>query len=192
METEVLPVDPLPQDAAQQLLDFELAVLRALPNVNSVADFPPGGISAFKANDPNSNGVRLRLNGRMIKQTFNKDISDKVQAARVLKERMKGDDCVGKAAVLLAEEQVRLGLQAAPQPSAPRAELTEAKLEWLSNWYDAQPEPHQVALEMADAALAQRRQGDGQRVRAQHCDHLSRPRHQADGRHAQGPRLRLG
>ena len=32
---------------AQQMLDFELAVLRALPGVNSVADFPVGPAKDF-------------------------------------------------------------------------------------------------------------------------------------------------
>ena len=85
---------------AQQMLDFELAVLRALPGVNSVADFPAGGIASLKLNSPNDNGVRLRLGRQLVKQTFKADISDKLQAARVLKDRMKGDSFVGEAAVL--------------------------------------------------------------------------------------------
>ena len=133
------------------MLDFELAVLRALPGVNSVADFPASGIASLKLNSPNDNGVRLRLGRQLVKQTFKADISDKLQAARVLKDRMKGDSFVGEAAVLAAEEQVRCGAQPSRQ-SAP-AEITETELEWLSNWYDEQPEPDQVTLEQANDAL---------------------------------------
>ena len=99
---------------AQQQLDFELAVLRALPGVSSVADFPPGGVSKIKPSVPQDNGVRLKLNQRKLDQRFNSNISDKVTAARELKNRLKGAEFVGEAAVLAAEEQVRLGAQPAP------------------------------------------------------------------------------
>ena len=38
-------------DVAQQQLDFELAVLKALPGSSSVTDFPTGGVMKCKAND---------------------------------------------------------------------------------------------------------------------------------------------
>ena len=149
--------------SAQLLLDFELAVLRALPGATSVADFPAGGVEKVKLNDPNSNGVRLKIGGRLIKQTFNANISDKIQAARVLKDRLKDDSFFGEAAVLAAEEQVRLDTQPSHQLSASSssAELTEAELQWLAEWYDEQPEPDQVAIEQADAALQRHRASSG-------------------------------
>jgi hypothetical protein len=150
----------LPSEAtAQQLLDLELRVLKLLPGVGSVADFPPGGIAAVNIGKPNENGVRLRLDGHLIKQTFNHSISDKLEAARVLKARMKGAAYVGEAAVLAAEEQALLGA-AQPQQYAPE-QLTEAELQWLSNWSDEQPNPDQISLEQANAALSNYRASSG-------------------------------
>ena len=146
---------------AQKQLDFELSVLRALKQhgVTSVAEFPPGGVAVVKPN-PQDNGVRLKLNGRKLDQRFNANISDKVTAARALKERMKGEEFVGEAAVLAAEQQVRLGTVGESTEPAP-AELTDAEALWLCNWYDEQPEPDQVTLEQADGALATHRVSSG-------------------------------
>ena len=111
-------------DVAQQQLDFELAVLKSLPGASSVTDFPPGGVASLVPNDLQKNGVRLKVDGRLVKQTFNQNITDKVAAARALKEKIKGAQYCGAAAVLAAEDMVRT--RAGPQqPSAP-AELTEA------------------------------------------------------------------
>jgi hypothetical protein len=156
MSTEAAPEVGM----AQLQLDIELAVLRALPGVTAVADFPAGGVATVKQNDPNKNGVRLKLHGRLVKQTFNANISDKAQAARVLKGRMNNEAFVGEAAVLAAEEQVRLGAQPSPQTTA-SAELTEAELHWLSNWYDEQAEPDLITLEQANAAIARHRASSG-------------------------------
>ena len=55
-------------DAAllQRQLDTHLAVLRAVPGVTAVTDYPAGGMGAIIPNDPNKNGVRLKLNGKLI------------------------------------------------------------------------------------------------------------------------------
>ena len=148
-------------DVAQQQLDFELKVLRALPGVTSVTDFPTGGVTNIKPNVPQDNGVRLKLNGRKLDQRFNSKISDKITAARVLKERMKGADFVGEAAVLAAEAQVRLAVEAVPLSSSEALELTEVELQWLSDWYDSQSEPDQATLEQAAAALEAHRASSG-------------------------------
>ena len=158
MESEGLASAAPDVGTAQQQLDFELAVLGKLPGASSVTDFPKGGVAVVKPNDLQANGVRFKLDGRLIKQTFNGDISDKVKAARVLKDRMKSDAFVGEAAVLAAEEQVRRMFSAHCAPEAmPPAELTEADLLWLSDWYDEQAEPDQVTLDQANAALASHR-----------------------------------
>ena len=143
---------------AQLQLEYELAVLRALPGV---ADFPPGGVGKVKPNEPNSNGVRLRIDGRLIKQTFNANISDKIEAARVLKERLKDDSFFGETAVLAAELQIQLGTQPSHEASSAPAELTDAELQWLAEWYDEQPEPDQVTMELANAALQRHRASSG-------------------------------
>ena len=145
---EVVEEDvPLSVEGQQQQLDFELAVFRALPGVTSVADFPAGGVAFVKPKKLNDTGIRLRLDGNLIKQTFNMNISDKVTAARVLKQRLKGKDFLGEAAVLAAEERVLHATKAAPQSSAEAAAQlpSEAEIEWLATWYDEQPEPDQVS-----------------------------------------------
>ena len=55
-------------DAAllQRQLDTHLAMLRAVPGVTAVTDYPAGGMGAIIPNDPNKNGVRLKLNGKLI------------------------------------------------------------------------------------------------------------------------------
>ena len=155
-------VAPPSVDEMQQRLDFELAVLDLLPGATSVTDFPAGGVAVFRPNDSQANGVRLKLDGRLVKQTFNIDILDKVAAAVALKNKMKTQGWAGEAAVLAAENQVRRrgqhGTEAAP---AAAAELTEAEVQWLSEWYDSQLEPDSVSIEQANAALAGYRASNG-------------------------------
>ena len=126
-----------------------------------MADFPPGGVGQVKVNEPNSNGVRLRVDGRLIKQTFNANISNKIKAARVLKGRLKDDSFFGEAAVLAAEQQIQLGSEPRHEASSAPAQLTDAELQWLAEWYDEQPEPDQVTAELADAALRRHRASSG-------------------------------
>ena len=150
------PVEVPSVEVMQQQLDFELRVLRGLPGATSVTDFPPGGVLETKS-DPQSNGVRLKLDGRLIKQTFNADIDNKVTAARVLLNKVKST--VGEAAVNAAVEAAQTGGVVQP-PLAPAA-LTEAEEQWLADWYDSQPAPDEVSLQDANAALAGHRASVG-------------------------------
>ena len=156
VETDAPPSASL----AQKQLDQHLAVLRLLPGATSVTDFPNGGVFALVPG-LQGNGVRLKLDGRLIKQTFNDIISDKATAARVLKDRMKDASYAGEAAVLAAEEQVRLKTQPTHERPPEPEELSTAELQWLTNWYDEQPAPDEVTLEQANAALAKHRESSG-------------------------------
>ena len=84
-------------DVLQRRLDKELAVLRLLPGVTSVTDYPAGGMATVKS-DLNKNGVRLKLDGRLINSHFNSSgVDDKLRAALALKEKVR--HLLGSAAI---------------------------------------------------------------------------------------------
>ena len=131
-----------PVTPANQLLKFELAVLRAVPGVISVASYPKRG---FKPKDLNANSVMLRLQTsdvgvRRIDKHCGADCASWLEAARDVKRQLSLH--LGTPVVVAAEERVRLGLGAAPVlPEPLLAELTEEDMEWIASWFDGLPDP---------------------------------------------------
>jgi hypothetical protein len=145
---------------ANQQLEFELAVLRAVPGVSAVASYPKNG---FKPKDLNANCVMLRLQTtdgvRRIDKHCGADCASWLEAARDVKRQLSLH--LGSSGVVAAaEERVRLGLGAAPVEPEPRpAELTEEDMEWLATWFDGLPDPSKATAEHAIAALTAHRAG---------------------------------
>ena len=146
-------------DAAllQRQLDAQLAVLRAVPGVTAVTDYPAGGVGVIVPNDPNKNGVRFKLQGKLVNVHFNAatGIDNKVAAAAQAIKKLT--EKVGEGVMREAAASV---LQPPPEQAA-TASLTDAEEQWLADWYDEQPEPDQVTLAQADAALAAHRAAAG-------------------------------
>ena len=149
-----------PGTTANQQLEFELAVLRAVPGVLAVASYPKSG---FKPKDLNANSVMLRLQTsdggvRRIDKHCGADCASWFEAARDVKRQLSLH--LGSSVVVAAEERVRLGLGAVPVVPEPQpAELTEEDMEWLATWFDGLPDPSKATAEQAIAALTAHRAG---------------------------------
>ena len=144
---------------ANQQLEFELAVLRAVPGVIAVASYPKSG---FKPKELNANCVKLRLETcdgvRRIDKHCGADCASWLEAARDVKRQLSLH--LGSSVFVAAEERVRLGLGAVPVVPEPQpAELTEEDMEWLATWFDGLPDPSKATAEQAIAALTAHRAG---------------------------------
>ena len=151
---------PVEMEAAMlmQQLDREIRVLTAISGVKGIYKYPKEG---YDPTDFNVNRIVVKVKDgdnrmRTVTSPCSAALPHWFHAAREAKSKVA--EIVGKSAVDAAEEQVQLGTQ--PQPAAP-AEITDAELEWLSNWYDEQPEPDHITLEQANAALATHRASSG-------------------------------
>ena len=141
-----------PGTTANQQLEFELAVLRAVPGVIHVASYPKSG---FKPKDLKANKVVLRLetsDGSLSFVTLcGADCASWLEAARDVNTKLS--EHLGTRVVVAAKERVRLGLGAAPvspepEKAKPRAEARAARealkaaraagIEgWVKDWADA-------------------------------------------------------
>ena len=140
---------------ANQQLEFELAVLRAVPGVLAAAAYPKKG---FKPSNLNDNSIKLRLETddgvKMVAKHCGAECHSWLEAARDVRTQLTL--LVGSAAVAAAEERVRLGAGAAP--AAPPAQaVTEAESEWLAAWLDEHVDPSTVTEEQLIAALVAHR-----------------------------------
>ena len=155
MEVESMEVEPPDAATEQEKLEHLLALLRAVPGATSVNAYPR---DTFHASDLNRNGVRLKLDTgdgpRWINVHCNAEHPTKLAAA--LQARQKVRTAVGEAAFDAVEEQFRLGSSSMFE-SPPEVTLSAADEQWLAEWYDSQPQPDEVSLEQAAAALATHR-----------------------------------
>ena len=156
-ETEV-DSDPAVAEAAQALAE---QVLRKISGVKAVYRYPKSGI--FNHNDLNDNRYVVKVvdaegRTRTITTACSSELPHWLSAAIEAKKKIA--EIIGKDAIEAAEEQVRLGAPTAPQSTEP-PEMTEAEVQWLAEWHDAQPEPQNITFEQANAALAAHRATSG-------------------------------
>ena len=98
---------------------------------------------------------------KLIRRSCSAEFDSKLKVAREVKRRVAL--VVGSEVVSATEEQLRGGSHLSTSSHEPQpVPITQAKLKWLSEWIDEQPEPDLITCDQADAALASPRQREAQ------------------------------